>query len=60
MTAITPVGPKIQNLEVPGVIAVISQNPNFQDPGIVKPKSPLYKVQCYSQLPFLPIMFSYI
>ena len=41
MTAITPVGPNIQNFEVPGVIAVISPNPNFHDAGIIKPISPV-------------------
>ena len=37
MTAITPVGPNIQNFEVPGVIAVISPNSNFQVPGVIMP-----------------------
>ena len=51
MTAITPVGPNIQNFEVPGVIAVISSNLNFHDPGIIKPKSSML----YSPPPFLKI-----
>ena len=38
MTDITPVGPNIQNFEVPGVIVVISPTPNFQVPGVIKPK----------------------
>ena len=38
MTDITPVGPNIQNFEVPGVIVVISPTPNFQVPGVIKPQ----------------------
>ena len=42
MTAITPVGPNIQNFEVPGDIAVISPNPNFQVPGVIKPQNSIF------------------
>ena len=38
MTALTPVGPNIQNFEVPGVIVVILPTPNFQVPGVVTPQ----------------------
>ena len=38
MTTITPVGPTIQNFEVPGIKVVISPNPNFQVPGVIKPQ----------------------
>ena len=38
MTAIPPVGPNIENFEVPGVIVVISPTPNFQVPGVIKPQ----------------------
>ena len=36
MTTITQIGLYIQNFQVPGVIAVISPNPNFQVPGVIK------------------------
>ena len=38
MTALTPVGPNIQNFEVPGVIVVILPTPNFQVPGVIQPQ----------------------
>ena len=36
MTAITQIGPNIQNFEVPGVIMVISPTSNFQVSGVIK------------------------
>ena len=38
MTTLTPVSHNFQNLQVPGVIAVLSPNPNFQVPGFIEPK----------------------
>ena len=38
MIVITPVRPNILNFKVPGVIVVISPTPNFQVPGVIKPK----------------------
>ena len=38
MTTITRVCQNIQNFKVPGVIAVLSPNPNFQVLGVIEPQ----------------------
>ena len=52
LSAITPVGPNIQNFESPGFISAISLNSNFQVPGFIEaPKVRCYKNskdRCYS------------
>ena len=55
MTAITPVGPIIQNFGIPGVKTVISANPNLQVPDVIEPQeSGVIKPQTFGAIVTFP------